>query len=72
MYAAARASAAHLAAVVEAEGQNVGDAALYNNYAMFDTPLERLYGANVDALKALHAKYDPEGVMDLAGGWKFS
>ena len=53
------------------EGQDVADATLYGNYAIFDTPLERIFGDNVDALKALKAKYDPEGVMALAGGWKF-
>ncbi|EJF59882.1 FAD dependent oxidoreductase [Dichomitus squalens LYAD-421 SS1] len=68
---AARQSAAQLTAVAVADGQDVADAPLYGNYAIFDTPLERIYGQNVDALKALKAKYDPEGVMALAGGWKF-
>ena len=69
---AARQSAAQLTAVAVGEGQDVADATLYGNYAIFDTPLERIFGDNVDALKALKAKYDPEGVMALAGGWKFS
>ena len=68
---AARQSAAQLTAVAVGEGQDVADATLYGNYAIFDTPLERIFGDNVDALKALKAKYDPEGVMALAGGWKF-
>ena len=68
---AARQSAAQLARAVEAEGQDVADAALYNNYAIFDTPLERMYGDNVARLSALKAQYDPENVMGLAGGWKF-
>ena len=68
---AARQSAAQLTAVAVGEGQDVADATLYGNYAIFDTPLERVFGSNVDALKALKAKYDPEGVMALAGGWKF-
>ena len=71
MYAAARQSAARLTQVAVSEGQDVADAALYNNYAIFDTPLERIYGGNVERLRALKAQYDPENVMGLAGGWKF-
>ena len=71
MWDAARQSATQLARAVEAEGQDVADAALYNNYAIFDTPLERMYGDNVARLSALKAQYDPENVMGLAGGWKF-
>ena len=71
MWDAARQSAAQLAKVVAAEGQDVAGESLYNNYAIFDTPLESLYGDNVAKLQALRAKYDPEGVMALAGGWKF-
>ena len=70
-YDAARQSAARLAEVAQSEGQDVADAALYNNYAIFDTPLERMYGDNVARLSALKAQYDPENVMGLAGGWKF-
>ncbi|KAH9925023.1 FAD-binding domain-containing protein [Epithele typhae] len=71
MHDAARQSAAQLTAVVEAEGQDIAGAALYGNYAMFDTPLERLYGDNIAKLQAIRATYDPNGVMALAGGWKF-
>ena len=70
-YDVARQSAARLEEVAQSEGQNIADAPLYGNYAMFDTPLERIYGANVDGLKAVKARYDPEGVMALAGGFKF-
>ncbi|PIL28886.1 hypothetical protein GSI_08932 [Ganoderma sinense ZZ0214-1] len=70
-YDAARQSAARLAAVAQGEGQDIADAPLYGNYAMFDTPLERIYGANVDGLRAVRERYDPEGVMALAGGFKF-
>ncbi len=68
---AARRSAAHLTQVAVSQGQDIADAALYNNYAIYDTPLERLYGGNVQRLKELKAKYDPGNVMGLAGGWKF-
>ncbi|KAM5546063.1 hypothetical protein V8D89_000189 [Ganoderma adspersum] len=70
-YDAARQSAARLVEVAQSEGQDVADAPLYGNYAMFDTPLERIYGANVDGLRAVKARHDPEGVMALAGGFKF-
>ena len=71
MYSAARQSAAHLTAVAVSEGQDISEAPLYGNYAIFDTPLERIYAGNVDKLKALKAQYDPANVMGLAGGWKF-
>lgn len=54
-----------------AEGQNISDAALYGNYALDGTPLERIYGANLPKLQTIKATYDPNNVMNLAGGWKF-
>ncbi|KAI0752556.1 FAD-binding domain-containing protein [Daedaleopsis nitida] len=71
MHDAARQSAAQLTQVAVAAGQDIADAALYTNYAIYDTPLERMYGDNVGKLQALKAKYDPGNVMSLAGGWKF-
>ncbi|KAJ7057517.1 FAD dependent oxidoreductase [Mycena amicta] len=71
---ALRTSAAHLTSVALADGQaGVGsdDAALYPNYALIGTPLERLYGAvNLARMRAVKARVDPDGVMALAGGWK--
>lgn len=54
-----------------ADGQNITDAPLYPNYAIFDTPLDKMYGDNVDRLKALKQRIDPANVMGLAGGFKF-
>ena len=54
-----------------ADGQNVSDAAVYPNYALYGTPLKDLYGANVERLRKIRASIDPEDVMGLAGGWKF-
>ena len=54
-----------------ADGQNVSHAAKYVNYALFGTPLEDMYGANVDRLRKIKTAIDPEDVMGLAGGWKF-
>lgn len=44
---------------------------LYGNYALADTPLEAMYGANVERLTSIKKKVDPENVMGLAGGFKF-
>jgi hypothetical protein len=53
------------------DGQNVSNAAKYPNYALFCTPLEDMYGGNVERLRKIRAAVDPEDVMGLAGGWKF-
>jgi hypothetical protein len=53
------------------DGQNVSHAAVYGNYAIFGTPLEDIYGANVERLRKIRAAIDPEDVMSLSGGWKF-
>ena len=57
--------------VALADGQNVSHAAKYPNYALFGTPLEDMYGGNVERLRKIRAAVDPEDVMGLAGGWKF-
>ena len=57
--------------VAIADGQNLSDAAVYVNYALFDTPLENMYGGNSARLHRIKDKIDPERVMDLAGGFKF-
>jgi hypothetical protein len=69
--AAVAESTAALRAVALAEHQNVAGAAVYPNYAPGDTPLGDMYGGNVERLRKLRAKVDPEGVMELAGGFKF-
>ncbi|KAI9060011.1 FAD-binding domain-containing protein [Trametes sanguinea] len=71
MHSAARQSAAQLTRVLISEGQEVEHAALYGNYAIFGTPVEKIYGKHLPRLKALKTQYDPNNVMDLAGGWKF-
>ncbi|KAK7038743.1 hypothetical protein VNI00_010628 [Paramarasmius palmivorus] len=52
------------------EGQSFADDILYNNYAPADTPLELLYGNNLDRLREIRTRIDPENVMELAGGFK--
>ena len=57
--------------VAIADGQDLSHAAVYVNYALFDTPLEDIYGGNLARLRRIKAKIDPERVMDLSGGFKF-
>jgi hypothetical protein len=70
-HAALQQSAAHLTQVAIQDGQAVGSAPLYTNYALYDTPLDRIYGANLPRLQAIKAAVDPGNVMGLAGGFKF-
>ncbi|KAF8488657.1 FAD-binding domain-containing protein [Russula emetica] len=58
-------------AVALADGQNVSHAAKYPNYATYGTPLEDMYGGNVERLHKIRASIDPGKVMDLTGGWRF-
>ena len=57
--------------VALADGQEVLNAAKYVNYALFGTPLEEMYGGNVERLRKIRAAVDPDDVMGLTGGWKF-
>lgn len=68
---AMRKESATIHAVALADGQNVSHAAVYVNYALFDTPLEDIYGQNVPRLRKIRAAIDPEDIMGLAGGFKF-
>lgn len=54
-----------------ADGQKVSHAAKYPNYALFGTPLEHMYGGNVERLRKIRAAIDLDDVMGLTGGWKF-
>ncbi|KAH9019652.1 FAD-binding domain-containing protein [Lactarius hengduanensis] len=49
-----------------ADGQNVSHASVYPNYALFDTPLEDIYGTNLHRLRAIKQAVDPKDVMGLA------
>ena len=68
---AIRESADSLRAAAQKDGQDVKHAAVYSNYALFDTPLADMYGENVPRLRAIRQTIDPEDVMGLAGGFKF-
>jgi hypothetical protein len=58
-------------AALLADGQDVSRAAVYVNYALYDTPLEDMYGRNVQRLREIRTEIDPEDVMGLTGGFKF-
>lgn len=55
------------------EGQDVGGAKqiIYSNYAVQDETLPRMFGGNVARLQSIKQTYDPQNVMNLAGGFKF-
>jgi len=71
MTRAIREAGDNLRAAALKDGQDIEHAAVYPNYALFDTPLEDMYGQNVPRLHALRQAIDPEDVMGLAGGFKF-
>lgn len=71
IFDAIKQSATRIRNAALADGQNITDAPLYPNYAIFDTPLDKMYGSNVDRLRALKQRVDPFNVMGLAGGFKF-
>ena len=66
-----RQSSAAVRAAALADGQDVASAAIYPNDALFGTPLEDIYGANVPRLREIRKRVDPKDVMGLAGGFKF-
>lgn len=69
---AAQKSLVRIKEIAIEEGQfEIENAPVYPNYAPPDTPLERMYGGNVLALKRLKAVVDPENVMGLSGGFRF-
>lgn len=60
----------HLLAVAKAEGIYSSDLTAYPNYALSTYKGDQLYGAtNAARLRAIKAQVDPEGVMDLTGGF---
>ncbi|KAJ7621508.1 FAD-binding domain-containing protein [Mycena polygramma] len=68
MLKTSRASTRHLQNVAAAEG--ILASAMYPNYALFGTPLERFYGENIDRLREIKGRVDPFDVMSLTGGFK--
>lgn len=59
-----------LKAVALAEGIYNEDSTAYPNYALGSYKGEQLYGAaNAARLRGIKASVDPNGVMDLTGGF---
>ena len=56
--------------VAKAEGVTRDDAPVYLNTSLETTPVEKIYQENLENLEAIRAKYDPDGVMSLASGFK--
>ncbi|CAE6485865.1 unnamed protein product [Rhizoctonia solani] len=56
-----------------AEGQDIAGAKQikYGNYASATEDMSSLYGSNLGRLKLIKAKYDPDNIMRLAGGYRF-
>jgi FAD/FMN-containing dehydrogenase len=69
MIVAAKESTAQLQNVAAADG--VLGSFSYVNYAIYDTPLEAMYGDNVQRLKEIKHRVDPQNIMNLAGGFRF-
>ena len=70
-YEVVRQSAARIRDVAIQDCQDIINAPLYPNYAMFDVPLSDMYGGNVDKLRSLRRRVDPHNVMGLTGGFRF-
>lgn len=63
--------ASRLRAAAISQGQNIPkDAPTYPNYALYDTPIEQIFGSNLPKLRNLKKEIDPMNVMGLAGGFK--
>ncbi|TEB19617.1 FAD-binding domain-containing protein [Coprinellus micaceus] len=58
------------ATLVDEGHTGVPTSPLYPNYALWDAPLDRIYGNNLPRLQAVKQRVDPEDVMGLAGGFK--
>ena len=52
------------------DGQDQKEAADHTNYAVYETPLEKMYSKNVTWLRMIK-KYDPFRIMGLTGRSQF-
>lgn len=58
--------------VAKAEGVTRDDAPVYLNTSLETTPVDKIYRGNLEHLEAIRAKYDPDDVMSLTGGFNIS
>lgn len=56
--------------VAESEKVTSDDAPVYLNTTLEDTPVEKIYQKNLEHLKLMRERYDPNGIMSLTGGFK--
>ncbi|KAL8279633.1 hypothetical protein RQP46_007946 [Phenoliferia psychrophenolica] len=68
-YQALKDTAAILEATANANGDDTTSKPLYPNYALADTPVEKMFGENLPRLKRIVKEHDPANVMGLAGGF---
>ena len=58
-----------LTAVAKQEGIWDPELTAYPNYALSTYGGEQLFGGNVERLRAVKQSVDPDGVMELSGGF---
>lgn len=58
--------------VAESEGVTTHEAPVYLNTTLEFTPVGCIYQGNLEHLKGIRVKYDPDDVMSLTGGFKIS
>lgn len=64
-------STERLRQVAVSEGILPSDFTVYPNYALADTSSTQLYGAaNAARLRTIKSQVDPNGIMELAGGFQ--
>ena len=69
MYNSIRSMSAPITEAGIKDGQDLKDVAHCPNFALFGTPLEKIYGENVKRLREIKQKYDPFRIMDLTDGF---
>jgi FAD/FMN-containing dehydrogenase len=70
-YQATKEAARRITEAAVKEGLRLNEAEKYPNYAIYGTRVEEMYGGNVDRLRELRKRVDPENVMSLTGGFRF-
>lgn len=72
MFSLTRETTGHVIQVAQEEGIFAPNAQ-YPNYAILGTDAAEIFGGQegVERLRNIAGRVDPEGVMDLTGGWKF-
>jgi len=64
------ATTVHHEATAEGQALDTGSNIRYPNYALGDTPVEEIWGENLERLRTIKKAVDPENVMGWTGGFK--